>query len=102
MNTEIDIYNYPTDPEKLPAYRIAVMQAALEGKLVEFSDGDCDWEPHPCPAWNWSRFDYRIAAPEKTRGQKDEDAYLDWVKDTRAVGRRDAWFAALQYERSRQ
>ena len=28
MNTEIDIHDCPTHPDKLPAYRIAVMQAA--------------------------------------------------------------------------
>ena len=102
MNTEIDIYNYPTDQKQLSAYRIAVMQAALEGKPVEFDWDDNIWAASPEPSWDWYRSRYRIAAPEKTQEQKDEDAYLDWVNDTRDVGCRGAWFAALQYERNRQ
>jgi len=67
MNTEIDIYNYPTHPDKLPAYRIAVMQAALEGKPVECSDAHTDWA-FCFPIWNWAKSQYRIAAPKIAKG----------------------------------
>lgn len=46
--------------------RIEVMQAALDGKEVEFmyTDGDsADWRTHrdigKC-TWNWSSYDYRV------------------------------------------
>lgn len=99
----IDIYNYPTDEAQLPAYRIAVMQAALDGKPVEWLGFASRWELCADPIWNWSELKYRIAAPTKTQEQKDIEAFKEWL--TSCEGSRnafwDAWAAALQYERNR-
>lgn len=60
----INIYEYPTDSTLLPAYRIAVMQAALEGKDIEcWGNGD-SWYEVTNPCWNWSNYRFRIAQPK--------------------------------------
>jgi hypothetical protein len=60
------------------------MQAALEGKLVETSDGDFDWEP--CiPSWNWSKYDYRIAATKIAKGHNPDNLTEE------QVGVKDGW-----------
>jgi hypothetical protein len=108
MSQEIDIYNYPTDPKLVPAYRIAVMQAALEGKRVEYQKmfpkwGEvAEWLPITS-SWNWETFRYRIAAHKRTQEQKDRDAYIEWLHNAEAAdcSGRSAWLAALKYERSR-
>lgn len=51
--------------------QIAVMQASLEGKPIECrireKEGD-PWDEVPDPVWNWSDYDYRVAAePAKPR-----------------------------------
>ncbi len=66
MKPQINIYEYPTDLSLLPDYRIAVMQAALEGMQVEamhshvwllVRNGD--------RLWDWVNAKYRIAKPKK-------------------------------------
>ena len=52
--------------------KIKVMQAALEGKPIEFLGSCDDWRPMntACAVWNWYSCDYRIAL-----GHPDE---IDW------------------------
>jgi len=41
--------------------KIAVMQAAAEGKKIEFRDlVYVAWADCPNPKWNWGYFDYRV------------------------------------------
>lgn len=44
--------------------KIDVMQAALDGKEIEFIPADtcCEWHvlTRNAPSWNWSEYDYRI------------------------------------------
>lgn len=55
------------------AYKISVMQAALEGKKIQHKvpniDGWFDAEASPPNySWNWARYNYRIAPePRKPR-----------------------------------
>jgi hypothetical protein len=45
--------------------RIAVMQAWVDGKKIQYSaGGSFDWQACTNPVWGWGKFDYRIA-PEK-------------------------------------
>ena len=53
------------------AHMIAVMQAAKEGKEIQFRDRcnrgtDDNWVDAPSPIWNWATFDYRVK-PEPRR-----------------------------------
>lgn len=67
---EIDIYNYPDNPET--PYMIAVMQAANDGSPVEFDYKGCPtgWRNYAtfskvrAPLWDWNTLKYRIAEPK--------------------------------------
>jgi hypothetical protein len=42
-------------------YQIEVMQAAMEGKSIQWSEQDSDyWEDVDSPKWNWGAYNYRI------------------------------------------
>lgn len=82
MNNDINIYEYPTDPAALPAYRIAVMQAALEGKPVQYRDGCEKWFYVEISSWNWGNADYRIDPASRPKTLKP------WTIDTVPIG---AW-----------
>lgn len=75
----MNIHEYPENPNDLPRYRIAVMQAAIAGKPVQYSDifdGCGEWKdfsPGYAPAWDWSWCRYRI---------KPEPAYKPWTAET--------------------
>jgi hypothetical protein len=78
---KINIYEYPTDTALLPAYRIAVMQAALNGAKVEcMSRIVCDshaWYEMVCaPAWNWRDNNYRIV---KTAEPAKPTTIMGWL-----------------------
>lgn len=53
---------------------IAVMQAAKDGKAIEWRRGigNSDWECST-PAWNWNVCDYRIKPEPKLRPWKPEE-----------------------------
>lgn len=59
--------------------KIAVMQAALAGKKIEcnrtLAGHLADWQPTTQPAWDWGRYDYRIA-PEPERPK-----YRPWTQN---------------------
>lgn len=40
--------------------KIEVMQAALDGKDIEYTPHKDYWEIDPSPSFNWDRFNYRI------------------------------------------
>lgn len=43
--------------------KIAVMQAYLEGKEIEYriiDKKDSDWEPNKFPSWTWGVCEYRV------------------------------------------
>ena len=40
--------------------KIEVMKAALDGKEIQYNDGDGLWGLAPTPHWDWNRNDYRI------------------------------------------
>ena len=57
-------------------HMIAVMQAAKEGKTIQFrvldsSDIDVRWRDAHAPSWDWTVFDYRVK-PEPRR------VWLNW------------------------
>jgi len=40
---------------------IAVMQAAVEGKVIETAkSSEGVWRVNPAPMWDWSNYDYRV------------------------------------------
>lgn len=68
---------------KTLAEKIAVMQAAAEGKPIEgrfrpnsVTDEERNWEQLTNPNWNWSVWDYRVKPEPKT---------LFVVYDTRGI-----------------
>lgn len=86
MNPNINIYEYPTDPALLPEYRIAVMQAALDGAQVEamhshvwllVRNGD--------RLWDWVNAKYRIKRPAIAKGNNPHNLTED------QVGVKDGW-----------
>jgi len=49
--------------------KIAVMQAALEGRPIERKPhGWRTWLPVEHPKWDWSLFDYRVQEPLEPTG----------------------------------
>ena len=53
-------------------HMIAVMQAAKEGKTIQFrvldsSDIDVRWRDAHAPSWDWYTFDYRVKPAEPRR-----------------------------------
>lgn len=60
----MNIHQYPTSESELPAYRVAVMQAALAGGAVECRYRNrmagTSWCLVPVPDWNWGTVEYRI------------------------------------------
>jgi hypothetical protein len=74
MNTtptkDINVHEYPegADNRTLLAYRIAVMQAFLDGKKIEGADSFCtNWRPIASPVWDWIAYRYRVAKPEPVK-----------------------------------
>jgi len=66
-------------------YKIAVMQAAKEGKPVEYSLFGKGYDPNPNPSWSWGVYFYRIAKPKIASGhflpKKEEPAKPKTIKD---------------------
>lgn len=52
-------------PSTSTAEKIAVMQAFLDGKRIEFRSVYADWAQAENPTWDWSRFEFRVA-PART------------------------------------
>lgn len=75
----MNIHQYPENQDDLPAYRIAVMQAALAGKPVQSCNpylDDDEWHDYHAghsPMWDWSMTRYRI---------RPEPAYKPWNAET--------------------
>ncbi len=69
----INIHEYPTDDEIIPHYRAAVMLAAADGAHVEYANpGEIGWYRTGYPAWDWTSFLYRIAAPKIAKGHNPD------------------------------
>ena len=66
----MNIYEY----EDSLKYKVAVMQAALEGKQVEYFCCDEKWCVAPNPSWNWANAKFRIAKPK-------EKSILEWLQE---------------------
>ena len=48
------------------AEKIAVMQAAIDGKAIEYRPPDYkDWHTLTHPSWNWERCEYRVKPEPK-------------------------------------
>ena len=48
--------------------KIAVMQAAAEGKQIQSMIPDCsNWVDTNNPSWDWSTFDYRVKPEQKPK-----------------------------------
>jgi len=84
---KIDIYNYPdrATSRELLAYRIAVEQAALDGKLIEVADhGDDYWVPFVSrpglPGFFWDQRRYRVSRPGPAAGHNPENFTEDQVE----------------------
>lgn len=57
---------------------VAVMQAFMEGKKIEwFDDLLCEWKDTISPAWDWLGTDYRVKPEVKYRPYKDTEEMLD-------------------------
>lgn len=52
---------------KTTAEKIAIMQAFLDGKKIEYVDIQFGgtWKLNPHPTWNWIEYDYRIKPVEQ-------------------------------------
>jgi hypothetical protein len=57
---------------KTLAEKIAVMQAAERGEMIQIWDGG-DWVDCPDPTWDWRRCDYRIKPTPKRLPLGPED-----------------------------
>jgi len=84
MNTtkvNVNIHEYPEDASLLPQYRVAVMQAALEGQPVEcrWHLGSVWWKAIASPQWNWAAMNYRIAPPKVAQGHNPEKLTEDQI-----------------------
>ena len=74
--------------------RIAIMQAAVDGKTIEYLDlkrheqFGTDWREYPsggCPQWQWMEFDYRVKPmPE-----------FEWVNIYAAIGLKDGSYRGM-------
>lgn len=73
----IDIHNYPTstDPKVLTAYKIAVMQAYLDGEKIEAHGGSFGWYVTD-PTWSWGISVYRVKKPTP------QPVLVPWTKET--------------------
>lgn len=73
----------PTPDTSTLAGKIAVMQAALEGRAIDSRTKGCGlyaWLPCRRPSWNWSELDFRIAPPPPT------PRYRPWTADEIPLG----------------
>jgi hypothetical protein len=86
----IDIYTCPANPPL--EYKIAVMQAALEGKPVQQGEkggsirGFVKGWYYPslgAPAWNWALYDYRIDPASRPAPKKK---LIPWTLETAPKG----------------
>jgi len=79
----INIHEYPSDESLVPAYRIAVMQAALEGKEVEcynLTRLNPLWTRIISePIWDWSNNHYRITPPAIAPGHNPAKLTVDQI-----------------------
>lgn len=50
---------------------IAVMKAAEDGKEIQYKTSGGNWVDHKAPAWNWSKYEYRIRPQPTLRPYKD-------------------------------
>lgn len=77
----INIHEYPSDPTLLPAYRITVMQAALEGKEVEcYNRYNPSWTRIISePIWDWNANQYRITPPAIAPGHNPKKLTVDQI-----------------------
>lgn len=74
------------------AEKIAVMQAYIDGKKIEYYYGTSQWKE--CivePSWDWSSCAYRIKPEPKYRPYKDADEcfkevqkHEGWAKETKS------------------
>lgn len=64
--------------------QIAIMQAYVDGKEIEFCDGTKNWQSTSAPAWDWCLFDYRVKPEPKEptyRPYANFDEFrADWEK----------------------
>lgn len=47
-----------------PTEMIAVLEAHMQGKAIQFRSGEADWKDVAKPAWNFLEYEYRIK-PER-------------------------------------
>lgn len=77
---------------------IEVMQAFVDGKEIEYrGNGDCDWTKLSIPAWDWSKYIYRIkpAEPKKVKLL----AYISNSGELRFVRSGETWPDGQGYRR---
>ena len=78
-------------------YKIFVMHAFKEGKIIQFKqldDPEGSWFDHTNPGWNWNSFDYRVKTEEKTEYQKEVELAHGNGKEIEYMFKRhpfDAW-----------
>lgn len=60
--------DFDKDPKGFALYVSEITMAFVEGKAIECKpvhENDNGWLVNDRPAWNWQKFDYRIAQPKK-------------------------------------
>lgn len=63
---------------------IAVMQAASDGKEIEYRNNDQlsnGWKPCPQPSWNWIHCEYRVKPEPKLRPYANAQEFLSAMKE---------------------
>jgi hypothetical protein len=88
-----NVHEYPehANERELLAYKIAVEQAALDGKPIEITEVDLDdWHPYrqSCvglPLFRWDMWHYRVARPKVAEGHNPDNLTEE------QVGVADGW-----------
>jgi hypothetical protein len=69
--------------DKILLKKIAIMQAYLNGKAIEFGNYDKNEESYiECchtPSWNWEKYDYRIKK-ESSKKREDNPIAVGYMK----------------------
>lgn len=66
---------------------IAIMQAYVDGKKIEFWDsGNMIWKPITNSYWNWSRYDYRIKPEPPKKVHMPYDNVEDFLTSQKENG----------------
>ncbi len=84
-----NVHEYPesANERELLAYKIAVEQAALDGKPIEISKANrnqwAEYGVHDVPAFCWGEWHYRVARPKVAEGHNPDGLTEDQVETSK-------------------